>query len=229
MRSYAYLVAAFVLYALIVVAVAFPPCVAAFLLLALLWFYVIGYEARAVVYRAPPGPGPAPSMPRRRPPRPLDAGPVRYVPVRGHARRNLLAPRPSTRSHEGYKLVAALISSGILLGAIALSARGYVSGAKAMRHAQYVTVASGIAEAQIEKLRARPDQRKLGSRPVPADELSALPGGRGSIRLAPYGSPGLRLIEVHVEWRETPGGLRSVELTSLLPVGPEPPPGGLRP
>jgi hypothetical protein len=229
MRDYVYLVAAFALYALIVLALAFPPYVVGIVLLGFLWLYVVAVADRATAYRAPPSPGPVPPMPRRSPPHPLDAGPVRYVPIPGHTRRNLLAPRPSARRHGGYKLVAALISAGILLGAIGLSARGYVSGAKALRHAQYVTVASGIAEAQIERLRARPEQGALGSRPLPARELSALPGGSGRIRVAPYDSPGLRVVEVRVEWDEPPEGPRSVELTSLLPVGPEPAPGGGRP
>ncbi|MFQ6097152.1 MAG: hypothetical protein ACE5O2_05435 [Armatimonadota bacterium] len=114
--------------------------------------------------------------------------------------------------------MAALISAAILMTGLLLTTQGYYEGAKTLRHAALQTMASGMAEAEMERMRAAVSRGEaVASHEMPRAAMSALPGADGTVEVAPYGSRALQRVTVYVEWDEPHAGRRSLELTSLLP------------
>ncbi len=131
--------------------------------------------------------------------------------------------RTGLRGSGGYKLVAVLVSTVILVAALGVSIQSLYAGGRAIDDSRHLAIASAICQSELERLRAEGlPSRLTGTRRLQPDTLGTLPQGHAELDVQPAG-PGLRRVAVRVVWRDRHGPEHQAETVTLMrPGGPEP-------
>jgi hypothetical protein len=124
-------------------------------------------------------------------------------------------PKPDSR-RKGYKLVAALVSTVILVAAFTVSIEAFYAGGRAIAYGRHLAIASAICQSEMEQLRGEGLPAGLvGTRRLQPQTIGALPLGHADLEVQPA-AHGLRRVRVRVTWQSRDGPPHEAEIITLM-------------
>ncbi len=114
----------------------------------------------------------------------------------------------------GFSLIEIVITVGIL-GAILVVTQTALSRSTLVSATRFSSIALGLAESELDRLRAGGYAALPASGPITDSDLALLPQGSEIATVADYAT-NLKSVTIIVSWTEPRGGGRSISLSTLI-------------
>lgn len=120
----------------------------------------------------------------------------------------------ATEGARGFSLIGMVLTIGII-GAILITVETILTSSSLVKTTQFDAVALGLAQGELERLRAGGYDALPASGAVADANLALLPQGAESVTVTDYDTK-IKRVDVAVSWVEPRGGATSISLTTLV-------------